>query len=151
MKEELLQFLLKARTKTYAGDGGKVQPAFNGSTQLEYREGDWLYRDVYYTGKGVFMGLEAIYRKDKPIWSMSYYGSCKDAPEEEVYNFLKEALLANWETTRIWKKVEWGKGDYKYICQPDFEGSIEELAGSETISKEEKEIYKFFYCKISKI
>jgi len=38
------------------------------------------------------------------------------------------------------------KDGYKYICQPDFEGPIEELAGLETISREEKEIYKFFYA-----
>lgn len=145
-KEDLLQFLLKARTKTYAGAGGKVQPVFNDSTQLEYKEGDLFYRDVYYTGKGIFMGLEVIHYQNKPVWAMSYYGTCKGASEEEIYNFLKEALLANWEITRIWKKVEWEKDDYKYICQPDFEGSIDELAGVEKILKQEKEVYRFFYA-----
>lgn len=145
-KEELLQFLLKARTKTYVGESGKVTPVFDGSTQLEHKEGDWLYRDVYYTGNRIFMGLEAVYYQNKPVWSMSYYGSFKGMTEEELDKILRKALMENWETTRIWKKVEWEKDEYKYICQPDFEGSIDELAGSETISKQEKEIYKFFYA-----
>lgn len=145
-KEELTQFLLNARTKTYAGSGGKAQPAFDGSSQLEHKEGDWFYRDVYYTGPKSFMGLEAIYCQDKIVWSMSYYGSFKGMTEDELDQVLREALMQNWKTTRIWNKVEWEKDDYKYVCQPDFEGSIDELAGLETISKAGKEIYKFFYA-----
>ena len=54
--------------------------------------------------------------------------------------------MTNWQTVRIWKKVEWEKDNYKYTCQPDFEGSIDEFAGLETISKTGKEVYKFFYA-----
>lgn len=145
-KKQLLQFLLKARTKTYAGGGGKVQPVFNGSTQLEHKEGDWFYRDLYYTGNEIFMGLEAIHYQGKPVWAMSYYGNYKGMTEEEIDKILRSALLANWQDTRIWKYVEWEKNGYKYICQPDFEGSIEELAGVEKISKKGKEVYKFHYA-----
>ena len=145
-KEELTQFLLKARTKTYTGAGGKVQPVFDGSNQLEYREGDWFYRDVYYTGNRIFMGLEVVYYQDKDVWSMSYYGSFKEMTEEELDKILREALMENWQTTRIWKKVKWEKNGYKYICQPDFEGSIDELAGVEKISRQGKEVYTFFYA-----
>jgi len=49
-KDKILQFLLKARTKTYAGAGGKVPAVLTGSEQLEYKEGDLFYRDVYYVG-----------------------------------------------------------------------------------------------------
>ncbi|MDP2933038.1 MAG: DUF5680 domain-containing protein [bacterium] len=145
-KEKLLQFLLKARTKTYAGGGEKAQSAFNGSTQLEYREEDWFYRDVYYTGNGIFMGLEAIYYQDKAVWAMSYYGNFKKMSEREIDQILKKALVENWQTARTWKDVEWSFEDYKYLCEPDFEGSIEEMAGSEKILKQEKEVYRFFYA-----
>jgi len=145
-KEKLLQFLLNARTKTYAGAGGKVEPVFKGSDQLEHREGDWLYRDVYYNGKGIFMGLEVVYYQEKAVWSMSYYGNYKGMSEEEMDKILRKALVENWQNVRIWKKVEWEKDDYKYICQPDFEGSIDELAGEEKILKGDKEIYTLFYA-----
>jgi len=145
-KEKLLQFLLTARTKTYAGANGKTQPVFNGSIQLEYKEEDWFYRDLYYTGNGIFMGVEVVHHQNKPVWAMSYYGNYKGMSEEEIDKILREALLVNWQTTRIWKKVEWEKDDYKYICQPDFEGSIDESAGVEKIFKGDKEVYRFFYA-----
>ncbi len=145
-KEELLQFLLKARTRTYAGEGGKVNAVLGGSDQLEYKEGDWFYRDVYYNGNGIFVGLEAIYYQDKAVWSMSYYGNYKGMSEEEVDKILRKALVENWQTARTWQKVEWQSGNFKYVCKPDFEGSIEEMAGAEKILKGEKEIYRFFYA-----
>jgi len=46
-KKKLVEFLLKARTKTYAGERGGVKSALEGSKQMEYKEGDWLYRDVF--------------------------------------------------------------------------------------------------------
>lgn len=143
-RNKLLQFLLRARTKTYAGNGGRVQPTLDGSNQREYKEEDWFYRDIYYSGKKKFMGLETIYYQQQPVWSMSYYGSCTEAPRE-IYEFLTEALLENWKKARTWKEVEWGKGDYKYVCKPDFKGSIEELAGMEQIYKGGEQVYSFFY------
>lgn len=130
--------------KTYAGDGGKVASVFGGSEQLEYKEGDYLYRDVYYFGEKKFMGLETVYFQGEPVCSVSYFGSCSGKPEE-IYEFLKQALLENWKNVRIWKEVEWDKGDYKYICKPDFNGSIEEMAGAEQIYSKDKEVYRFFY------
>jgi len=145
-KEELLQFLLKARMKTYAGAGGKVRPVFDGSNQLEHKEGEWFYRDLYYVGNGIFMGVEAVHFQNKPVFAMSYQGNFKGMTEEEMDKILREALRENWQRTRIWKKVEWGKDDYKYVCEPDFVGSIEELAGIEKIYKKDKQIYIFYYA-----
>ena len=145
-KKEILQFLLKARTKTYAGAGGAVKPAFDGSKQLEYKENNWFYRDVFYVGNGIFTGLEAVCHQKRPIFAMSYYGNFKKMTEQEVDRILRRALLDNWQTARIWKRVEWKKDDYKYICQPDFKGSIEEFAGAEKILKAGKKVYQFFYA-----
>lgn len=145
-KEKLTEFLLKARTKTYAGSGGKVRPVLFGSTQLEYREGDWFYRDIYYAGKGIFTGMEVVHFKDVPAWAMSYYGNFKKMTEAEIDKILKRVLMENSQTVRTWKKVEWQDNDYKYVCQPDFNGSIEEMAGMEKISKTGREVYSFFYA-----
>ena len=144
-KNELTNFLLKARTKTYAGGGGKVEPVFKNSHQLEYKEGNWFYRDVYYTGKGIFMGLDTVYLKNKAVWGSSYYGNFKKMTEE-VDSVLREALMDNWETARTWQKVEWQKEDFKYICKPNFEGSIEEMSGTEKIFKNNEEVYYFYYA-----
>ena len=145
-KEKLLQFLLEARTKTYAGGEGKVKPILHGSVQLEHREGEWLYRDIYYVGNGIFMGLEVVHYQDKPVWSMSYYGNFKKMTEEEIDKILRGALIDEWQEARLWKRVEWEKGEFKYICEPDFEGSIDEMAGIEKIFKLGEQVYAFFYA-----
>lgn len=145
-KTKLTQFLLKARTQTYAGAGGKTKPVFNGSTQLERKEKDWFYRDVYYTGNGIFMGLEVVHYQDRPVWAMSYYGNFRSMSEQEIDSILREALLANWQTARTWKKVQWEKDNCRYVCEPDFEGSIKEMTGAEKIYKDKKEVYRFFYA-----
>jgi hypothetical protein len=144
-KEELARFLFKARENTYAGGTGKVESALKDACQLEYSEGDYLYRDVYYNGKNGFMGLEGIYYQNKLVWGMSYTGIYTGINEEEIDKILRPALLDNPET-RGWTKVERDYDGYKYICIPDWEGaSIENMTGVEKIIKNEKEIYTFYY------
>ncbi len=144
--KKLFDFLLEARTKTYAGNGGKVKPILKDSKQLEYKKENWFYRDIYYVGNGIFVGIETIYLKNKAVWSMSYYGNFKKITEREIDSILRVALLENWNTARIWKQVKWERGNYKYICTPDFKGSVKKMAGLERILKNKKEVYKFFYA-----
>jgi len=145
-KKKLLSFLIEARSNTYAGGGGKVKPAFSGSTQLEYKKGEWLYRDVYNLGNKIFMGLETIYFKGKPVWSMCYYGNFKKITEKEADEVLKRALLEKKDKTRLFYPVEWKKGIYKYICTPDGQQNIDEISGLEEIYKGEKKVYFLFYA-----
>jgi hypothetical protein len=52
--------LLEAKRTTYAGRGDEatVMPLLPGSKQLEYRDGDYLYRDIYF-GMAYFVGQES--------------------------------------------------------------------------------------------
>lgn len=143
-KKSLLDFLLKARTKTYAGAAGAVKPAFKDSEQLEYKEGDFRYRDVYYGGNGTFSGVEVVYFQGSALFSMSYFGNYKAVSEEELDKVLRKALLENKEKARIWESVEWKEGEYKYIC--DGNGDWEELGGTEEIYKKDEKVYWFYYA-----
>lgn len=145
-KKRLLSFLTEARANTYTGGKGKVKPAFPGSYQLEYREKDWLYRDVYNMGNSIFMGLETVYFDNKPIWSMSYYGNFQKMTERQIDEILRGALIENKDKTRLWYKVEWTRDDYRYFCLPDGRGSIDEISGSEEIYKGKEKVYFFFYA-----
>jgi hypothetical protein len=145
-KNKLLTFLIEARTNTYAGGNGKVKPAFIDSTQLEYKKGGWFYRDVYNLGNKIFMGLETIYFKNSPVWSMCYYGNFKKITEKEADEVLRRALIEKKNKTRLWYSVEWKKGEYKYICTPDGQKDIDEISGLEEIYKREKKIYFLFYA-----
>lgn len=132
---EILNFLLTARTKTYAGQGGDVEPALAGSKQLEYSEGDYLYRDIYYVGERAFLGIETIYFQNKPVWNMVYRGEWNpaDITDDEIREHLPAALIANASTARTNQKVEWTDGDYRYLCEG--EGELENFSGQETLFK----------------
>ena len=143
-KKQLTNFLIKARSNTYAGDSGKVESVFKGSYQLEFTEGDWFYRDVYNNGNGIFVGLETIYFKDTPVWSMSYFGNYKKLSEEEVDKVLRKSLIEKQDDTRLFKEVSYENGDYKYECEGY--GEIDELGGTEKIYKNGEEVYYLYYA-----
>ncbi len=143
-KKSLTSFLIKARSKTYAGNSGRVEPLLIGSNQFEFKQGDWLYRDVYNNGNGIFVGLETIYLKNTPVWSMSYFGNYKKLTEKEVDQVLREALIDKKDTARLWGNVEYKSGGYSYKCAGY--GSVDELGGSEKLFKKDKEVYVFFYA-----
>ena len=75
-KMRLAAFLVAAKRRTYAGlddDATVASPVFRGSKQLEYRESDLHYRDIYF-GMSFFVGQETVMANDRVIWSMSYSG-----------------------------------------------------------------------------
>lgn len=141
---EVIDFLLTARTKTYAGGGGKVEPVLSGSTQLEYADGDYLYRDIYYTSAHTFLGIETIYFQNKPVWSMVYHGDWGTMTEEEIDNILRPALIENAQTARTNQRVDWTKDNFQYLCAG--EGNLDNFHGLETITKDGTELYKLTYC-----
>jgi hypothetical protein len=145
-KEKLIEFLAKARTKTYAGASGKVKPIFKDSKQLEYQEKEWLYRDIYYVGNGIFAGLETVYQQDKPVFSMSYFGNFKGMAEDEIDQVLRQALSENSQKTRLFYHVSWKLDHYQYKCTPDMTSGIEEIGGSESITKDGQQIYYLYYA-----
>ncbi len=144
--DKVLEFLLRARTKTYASGGGKVEPIFPKLHQLEYKEEDFLYRDIYNMGNGLFMGLETVYFLNKPVLSMSYFGNFKQITEEEADQVLRKALMDNWDKARLWHRAEWKKDNYSYICEPDRTGDLDEFSGRENITKDGKQVYYFYYA-----
>ncbi len=145
-KDELEKFLLRARTKTYAAAEGKLEPLLPGSVQYEYKdeEGAFSYRDIYYIGNGIFPGLETVFYKGKPAWSMSYFGDFSKMTEEQTDKMLRLALTELWETTRIYNRVEKDYPAFKYICNGS--GTIDQLEGTEEIYAGNDRLYFFYYA-----
>jgi hypothetical protein len=144
--KKLKEFLIKARARTYAGSGGKVEPLLEGSKQLEFSEKEYRYRDIYYVGGSKFSGIEVIYLLSEPVWSMSYYGNFTKMTEDEIDNVLRQALIGNKKTARLWHEVSWQKDDFRYLCLPEKGDSIDEIIGSEKIFKDENLVYYFKYA-----
>jgi hypothetical protein len=143
-KKLLEKFLLEARTKTYAGDSQKSESLLPNSVQYDYQDGDFSYRDVYYIGNGIFPGLETVYFKGAPVWSMSYFGDFSKMTEEQVDKMLRKALSENWQKTRLYHTVEKDYGDFVYRC--DGSGNIDMVEGSEVITVDGENVFYFYYA-----
>ena len=143
-KKDLEAFLLKARAKTYAAGTSKVESLLPGSVQYEHSEDKYSYRDIYYLGNGIFPGLETVFYKDKPVWSMSYFGDFSGMTEEQADTMLRKALADAWQITRTYNRVERDYGDFRYIC--DGRGTINELSGTEEMYVGKDKVYFFYYA-----
>lgn len=137
---EAVPFLIRAKRNTYAGNGNEVTPSRCASHDLRYEEGGFLYYDTYLGGEK-FLGEEAVWFHEVPIWSMNYAG--RVTGENFSGDFLKEALLhvpvdMPYRGPRIF-----GSGDYHYHCKA--EGEFVWYQGYEEIFYLGEKIYECFF------
>ncbi|SFJ64176.1 DUF5680 domain-containing protein [Thermoflavimicrobium dichotomicum] len=148
LPREFLDFLIKAEKATYAsqGDNASVTPLLEGSRQLEFQEGPFLYRDVYF-GMSYFVGQEVVYYQGQPIWSMCYSGGVDKEFEmdfvKKVYAFLRKALRNVSADHPFRGPKEFVEGDYIY--RDSNSGELDEFTGKETITFANKFIYSLNY------
>ena len=142
--EELAKFLVKAKKGTYAGDGRELTPERPGFKELEFSDGDWVYRDSYV---GFFRapGQEVVRFQGEPVWTMSYDGGMLPGYREDVafaketFGFLKKALLLvpEYAPFRGPGKFEEHSGGIRWIYKTLLENilhSLTDFHGRETIS-----------------
>jgi hypothetical protein len=133
----LVDFLIRAKKATYAGKGIETIPSRPNSHDFEYKENDLKYIDTYIGGLS-FSGEEAVWKENKPIWSMNYFGRVIEDGFDG--DFLKEALLKVSKDNPYRGLDGYKRDDYKYICNVD--GSFEWFKGFEEIYKENIKIYE---------
>lgn len=146
--KQLIKFLLKAKSKTYAADGKEIIAQRPGFKELEFKEGDWEYRDSY-IGFYFAPGQEIVRFKGQPIWAMAYSGGMNleyhgdKEFAKQTFNFLKKALLKVKESRPFRGPEEFKEGDYKYTDSS--EGDVKDFKGTEKIFYKNKEIFKQDY------
>ena len=146
--EKLAQFLVKAKIVTYASgnDEYAVTPVLAGSHQLEYLDGDLLYRDIYYGGLH-FIGMETVFRKEQPFWGMSYYGGVlPDSDDQHIAGMppvLKAALCEVPIEAPYRGPKSFQMGDYIY--ENKIYGDILSFHGTEIIRIQGQAIYRLRY------
>jgi len=142
--EKLKKFLVKAKINTYATDGeDNEETLLDGTKELEFKEGDFLYRDRYF-GSNPFIGEEVVFYNGKVIWGMNYCGGVIfDVSSEEIYVFLKKALRQVDKTIPFRGPKHFEDGKLKYINTVN--GDIKKFDGIEEIFLNEKGIYKLIY------
>ena len=148
--DRLSAFLVEAKRRTYAGlDDDATVPAqiFPGSKQLEYRDGDLSYRDIYF-GMAYFVGQEVVQAGDRVIWSMSYAGGLSPGITDRgealaIYAFLRKALL-DIRTDRPFRgPALFEQGELRYLNAS--EGGLSEFHGEEQIFRAGAGVYRLRY------
>ncbi|MBA4688256.1 MAG: helix-turn-helix transcriptional regulator [Candidatus Galacturonibacter soehngenii] len=140
-KEELIEFLLEAGRRTYAGKGAEVEVSLRpGSHDLMYEKGKLKYMDSYVGGER-FVGEEVLFQDEVPVWSMNYAG--RTLEDSFSGDFLKEALLL-----RSCKKPYRGpdiytNGSYTYHC--NVTGDFTWFQGSEEIFYGNLKVYECIF------
>ena len=146
--DKLAHFLVQAKIVTYASgtDEFTVTPTLVGSNQLEYFEGGWLYRDIYYGGLH-FIGMETVFRNEKPIWGMSYYGGVlpgsSDRQISGMPSILKAALREVPLEAPFRGPASFLKDNYHY--KNEIHGDISSFHGVEIIRIQDQTIYRLNY------
>lgn len=140
VNEEIIEFLCRAKKKTYAGKGPECKPSRPNSHDLEYVEGNLKYIDTYLGGEQ-FGGEEALWKDDVPFWAMNYMGRVLD--ERFSGNFLKEVLSLVPKENPYRGPVIHQDGHYKYHCVVN--GKFDWFQGYEEIYYEEIKVYECFF------
>ncbi|WP_303804631.1 DUF5680 domain-containing protein [Ruminococcus flavefaciens] len=139
-RDEIIQFLIRAKCATYAGKGAETASSRPSSHDLEYREGDLMYLDTFLGGER-FAGEEALWTGDVPYWSMNYVGRVTGT--QFSGDFLKEALLRVPFEKPFRGPQEYSDGDYTYKCEVS--GDFEWFQGYETIEYRGAVIYDCYF------
>lgn len=137
---ELREFLLKAKKKTYAGKGAKSTPSRPCSHDFRYKENDFIYIDTYLGGE-CFIGEEAVWKNNAPIWGMNYCG--RVIRENFCGDFLKSALYKVPYDKPYRGPAYFQDRDYVYVCK--VEGAIEWFQGYEEILYLNEKIYECYF------
>lgn len=134
---KLEEFYGTATLSTYAGGGNYIKSLRKGFKELEYKDGDWYYRDSY-TGFFRSGGQEVVYYKDTPIFIVSYCGGMTEdyiynlSFTNETFSFLKKALSQKEDSFTPRGPGRFQSGDFEYTA--NWNGNIENFKGEEKIS-----------------
>jgi hypothetical protein len=146
----LSEFLVEAKRKTYAGlddDATIAAPLLPGSKQLQHRDGDLSYRDIYF-GMRFFVGQETVQAGTGAIWSMSYSGGVVPAVIDRgeflaIYAFLRQALLAIRDDRPFRGPLQFEEDSFRYVNVSS--GDVAEFHGEEQILRGGLKVYGLRY------
>jgi len=146
----LSEFLVAAKRRTYAGlddDATISAPLLPGSKQLEYREHDLCYRDIYF-GMRFFVGQETVQAGAQVIWSMSYAGGVAQGVTDReeflaIYAFLRQALLAIGDDRPFRGPPQFEDGKFRYVNIS--QGDVAEFHGEEQVCRGDVRVHSLRY------
>lgn len=130
---KLTQFLLDCNEAGYArGDSKQWHKETDCSTTIPFTQGKWSAHDNFFGGEPYGGRLVVAYQK-KPVWIMVYYGWVAEGVKvDPIYVVLREALSQMPAEAPFRGPAKLTVGEFEY--QNDWQGSVEQFAGEESIS-----------------
>lgn len=141
--DKLIDFLLEAKSNTYASNGMISTPSRPYSIDYHYRKEPFHYIDSY-LGEINFSGEEIIYYDHKACWSMNYFGEMLiDKIPDGFYKCLKNALKQSSKDAPFRGPQEYFEGDFIY--ETSYKGTMDSFNGLEHIFYRGQLIYQLFF------
>jgi hypothetical protein len=139
------EFLSDAKKSTYASLTGRIESAVSGAKEHEFIRDDFRYVDIYF-GSLQFSGIEIVYLRDKPMWTMTYSGGMIRNKEkaEVVYAFLRRALLRPDPDVPVRGPRHLAEGEYTYNMSA--EGNLGRFSGRETVGEGSENLYSLDFA-----
>lgn len=141
---KLKHFIYSASRATYAsGDESIKVEQPDGSTTIEFAEGDFKFHDNYFGGEP-YGGREVVFYQGKAVWMMVYYGFVyTEISNTEVYSVLMEALRNTTEEVPYRGPAIFEKENWRY--ENDIDGLIKNFSGTEKIYRDGECVYEANY------
>ncbi|GAB3535545.1 DUF5680 domain-containing protein [Photobacterium alginatilyticum] len=144
-KQELHDFIVKAKANSYVGRAPKCLSYRPGSNDILFQLGSFKYLDSYFGGTD-FLGQEVVYFDDVPVWVMNYYGKilCPEIYDAgKAGNVILESLALLYESGHF-------LGDSSHetelgIYHDTNEGDVASFSGYEWIDFQGCKVYDLTY------
>lgn len=138
-------FLVRAKVQTYASVDPSKRTLADGGVELDFQQGNLLYRDRYYGGI-LFHGQEVVFLDGTPIWSMVYHGYTPDSkePSAEAIDLLKLALRSVRSDNPYRGPNQVELHDLLYECRPT--GTLGRFEGVETIKRVDELLIRLVFA-----
>jgi hypothetical protein len=143
--DSLGNFIVAAKAACYVGGATAGASSRQGSHDIGWSDGPWLYLDSYFGGTD-FAGQEVVWFDGKPIWAMNYYGTVTDGrliDAERAGAVIKAALAALYREGRF-------LGGFCYqhafgTYRDESSGETDRFTGRECIEVDGVESYQLWY------
>lgn len=143
----LEEFLLKAFSQTYAGNGKPTEkPERAGFIEMIYEENPWHYLDSY-TGYFRSWGQELVRFGGEPFWICEYGGGMEDKYHEDsafasqTFDFLKKALLAKKDIPGFIPRGPQQFKEKEFEYKSEWTGDVSSFKGSEIIRFKDESVF----------
>jgi hypothetical protein len=143
--QSLHDFIVRAKAATYVGDGQHVPSCRPGSHDLKFTDGNFAYHDSYFGGRD-FIGEEAVYHEEKPVWAMNYYGRILNADlitPAQAGQVIKASLSRMYAEGRFLGGFEYQHEGFTYTDTS--EGDLTSFRGREFINRSGETVYELLY------